>query len=377
MIRKWIILIFLITLFSCVEKYENDVVRDSNFLIVEAEITNLNEPYYVKLTRTTSLNSSTIIKETGADVEIETSDGNTVILSETSEGVYETNPADFNGEFGKSYVLTIYTSNGDIYQSESVVLNPVVELDTAYFALGELEDFNNETPLKTVDIIANTKEWNTDDEYYLKWEYVETYKLFPKYYVPEIPHIPCYNIIKNDEIIVDHTTSYSVNKIQNKKIYSILETDTKPYLGYTVSVRLISLNQSVYEFWKMLKENNVDNGSVFDDIPYNARSNVHCITNDDKKVFGYFNASEVSEKRISFQQPIFGIKFYDYYNKCIPITKGQVAFLQFLQTMNLDSTEVYIYDRVDDNIIFFVDRECVDCSQSSTTTVMPDYWPYD
>ncbi len=378
--KKWIIVVFLLALFSCVEKYESNIDGGSNFLVVEAEITNLDESYKVKLSRTAGLRENNIINETGATVEIESGGSVVATLTETSEGLYETNPAEFVGNIGNRYVLNIYTSDGEIYESDAVLLNQVVSIDTIYFALGEKENFSDGTVLKTVDIIADTKDWKPNTDYYFKWEYVETYKLFPTYSVmnrPEIPHIPCYNIIKNDEIIIDQASTYSENKIQNKKLYSILENETKPYFGYSVSVRLISLNESVYQFWEMLKENTEENGSIFDNIPYNAKSNIHCVTDDDKKVFGYFNASEVSEKRISFNPPIFDIKFYNYYDKCNPFTKGELAFLQFLQTMNLDSTEVYIYDRVDDNIIFFVDRECVDCSQSSTTTVMPDYWPFD
>lgn len=377
--KKWII-IFLFSLFSCVEKYESNIVGETDFLVVEAEITNLNEPYKVKLSRTTSLNSNTIVYENGATVEIEASSGNTTTLTPKSEGVYETNPMEFVGSIGDSYILRIYTSDGEMYESDPVVLNEVIELDEVYFALGEQENFDDGTVLKTVDIIANTKTWGNDSEYYFKWEYVETYKLFPTYSVmdrPEIPHVPCYNIIKNDEIIIDNSSLFSENKIQNKKLFSILENETKPYFGYTVSVRLVSLNESVFQFWKMLKESTENNGDMFDNIPYNAKSNIHCVTNDDKKAFGYFNASEVSEKRISFDPPIFDLKFSNYYDKCVPISKGYLAFLQFLQLMHMDSSDVYIYDMVEEDIVFFIDRECVDCSQTSTTTEMPDYWPFD
>ena len=378
---KIIILPIALLLFSCVEKYESNISGNNNFLIIEGMITDLSEPNEVVLTRTVDLNDKiSIIFETNAIVTISDDLGNTTILNEISEGRYITDPNEFIGKPDVNYTLTINTIDGNIYESDPVSLMDVVEIDSVFTTSNIGFNYTTGQQEFGIDINVATKPWSEEDEYFLKWDYIETWKLFPTYSVmnnPEIPHVPCYNIIKSSTIITDNTSQYSTNKIDKKQILYINENEYKPYFGYSIMVRQTALNESVYQFWKMLEENTQNNGNIFDKIPYNAISNIYCKNNDDVKVFGYFNASKVSEKRLSFKPPVFGIKFRNFYNSCTPISYTLDDFQIFIQAAHVDSSDVFVYDFVEDKILFFFNRECVDCSQSATTTIKPTYWPYN
>ena len=234
---------------------------------------------------------------------------------------------------------------------------------------------------KGIDINISTKEWSADEEYLLKWDYIETSKLLPTYSVmgrPDMPpNRPCYNIENNTEIITDNTILYSTNKIEKKNIISFNDDDTKPYFGYSLLIRQIALNEAVYQFWQMFEENTEENGDLFDEIPFNPLSNISCISDENTKVFGYFNASRVSEKRISFEPPVFDIYFNNIYNKCTPLAYSFEDFQTYLSVFNKDSMDVYVYDKTEESILFFTDRFCVDCALSSTTVEKPDYWNFD
>lgn len=381
--RKNILIIIFPVLFfiSCIERYESNITGNNNFLIVEAMITDLPEPNEVILTRTVDLNdNNSKIYESNAVVVISDNLGNTTVLDEISEGHYITDSDEFIGKPDVDYILTINTLDGDIYESDPVRLMDIVEIDSVFITPKIITNYTTGMQEMGIDINVATKSWNEEKEYFLKWDYVETWKLLPTYSVmsnPDIPHVPCYNIIKSSSIITENTTQYLTNKIAKKEILFINENDYKPYFGYSILVRQTALNESVYQFWKMLEENTQSNGNIFDKIPYNAISNIHCRNNNNMKAFGYFNASKVSEKRLSFKPPVLGIKFQNYYDFCNPIAYAPDEFQTYIRIANIDSSDVFVYDIVEGKILFFLNRECVDCSKSSTTTIKPAYWPYN
>jgi Domain of unknown function (DUF4249) len=380
--KKYYMIFIIFTLFSCVEEYDPKITGEKNMLIVEALMTDKLEPYEVNLSRSISLNEfNQVIHERNAIVVISDLNGNETTLKEVSAGKYESNPSELQGELGKDYVLTIYTDDGKIYESDPVILVDVVDIDSVSISYREEFNFEKRRLEESVDINVTTKEWGAGDEYYLKWDYIETSKLVPTYSVmnrPEMPpNRPCYNIEKNSEIITDNTTLYSTNKISNKRIRSLSEDDTKPYFGYSIQIRQIALNEAVYQFWQMLEENTEENGDLFDNIPFNPISNITCVNDQSTKVFGYFNASRVAEKRISFDPPVFGIYFNNVYDNCVLRALGSDAFNKYLSGHNLDSLDVYVYDQVGDTIMFLTKQSCIDCSVNSTTIEKPDYWNFD
>lgn len=244
----------VLLLFSCTEKYNRNISEDNNYLIIEGMITNLAESNVITLTRTSALNNeNTIMYEKNATVEISDNKGNKISLNEVSPGKYHTNPSGFVGEIGASYVLLITTESGDVYESDPVLLNDVVDIDSVFVTLNREFDYSANIYKTGIDINISTKEWREKDQYYLKWDFIETWKLFPTYYAEnrdDIPHVPCYNIKKGSEIVTDNTSLYSSNKIAKKRVAYLSETDYKPYFGYSILIRQTALNESVWQFWK-------------------------------------------------------------------------------------------------------------------------------
>lgn len=381
--KKYYLLSIILALFSCVEKYEPEIIGEENMLIVEALITDKAEPYKVTLTRSNKLNDSyKVIYEQNAIVVISEENGNSTTLIETSPGNYQSNPDELRGALGKAYILTIYTDDGKTYESDPVILVDVVDIDSVFITYREEFNYDVNKLEKGIDINVSTKEWSPDEEYFLQWTYTETSKLVPTYSAmgrPDIPPLrPCYNIENSSEIITENTSLIFKNKINKKKIVSYNDDDTKPHFGYSILVRQLALNESVYQFWQMLEENTEENGDLFDEIPFNPISNITCISDEKTKVFGYFNASRVSEKRLSFIPPIYDMHFVNIYDKkCGLLYYDEDDFDDYLNVFGYDSTDVYIYDISGGQVMFFTNRFCVDCAVSSTTLEAPDYWIFD
>lgn len=368
------LLVFIITttVFSCTEPYQFEVNDYEKILIVQGIITNQDGPYEVKLSRTLPLaiDDDSLIYETGALVTISDNSGNLEIFQEVSPGVYKSSTGGMKGELGKEYTLAIYTSDGVEYESDPVILRPVPEIDSVYATYRENYSFEEDKIIRGVDINVDTKEWENDD-FYFKWDYVETWKIIPPFEKMGEVITPCWQIDYCDKIVIENPSSFSVNKLEQQPIIYLSENSPKPHYGYSVLINQYSINESVFQFWRMVKETK-ENGSLFDNIPYNPICNIHCCNNGNTKVIGYFDASSVSSKRVYFKKAIFDIKFADINEGC----KEYWMEVNEFETIGPPSTP-YIIDAADGKIIYTMQKECVDCSVISTTTEKPDFWDYD
>ena len=111
---------------SCQKVISIDLNSPSPQLVVEANLSNLPGPYFVKLSKTVNFDNITDIPAvTGAVVEISDSSGNSETLTELENGIYRTGI--LQGVPGQTYRLTIRTDNR-IYESVSSMPYPVSEL---------------------------------------------------------------------------------------------------------------------------------------------------------------------------------------------------------------------------------------------------------
>ena len=362
---------------SCVKEYEHEVKEFDNVLIIQGLITNSDKPSTVVLSRTVNLNNpEAILYESDAVVEISDNNGNSETLKEISTGVFETSVDGIMGIIDREYTLTVYTSDGSIYMSEPVILRSVPDIDSVNLEYKEMYSYEESEMTNGVNISVVTSEWEEDTDFYLKWDYIETWKVFPRNWVEDlsIPHIPCYNIAYNADINIDNTALYSSGKI-NRDIIFIDENSYKPFYGYTILIKQYSMNESVYQFWRMLEENIENEGFLYDKVPYNTVSNIQCVNNDEKEVFGYFDASSIVEKRIYFISPEFGIKFPNEYDDKCRLTKMDIDLFELYYERI--TAPIYIISTDMGEVVFTGKRWCVDCSVNSTTTEKPNYWIYD
>ncbi|MDA0194572.1 MAG: DUF4249 family protein [Bacteroidetes bacterium] len=115
--RKGIlILLSLICAFnflSCVEEfYPNIPDSGVSFLMVEGQITDKAEPYFVKSSRSLPIRANDESPVSGANIQIE-EEGAVYVLSDQGDGLYSTNK--FTGQANHNYRLSI-TLDGNHYQ---------------------------------------------------------------------------------------------------------------------------------------------------------------------------------------------------------------------------------------------------------------------
>jgi hypothetical protein len=137
MINRWhrIIFIIIISFFlvKCIDPYTPRLRSFESRLVVDALVTDENTSNYVRLTRTTLLPDDEPVKVTGARVTIPDDLGGSFILEERYPGDYRTDSLSFRGEVGRTYTITIETSDGDRYESVPCRMYPVPGIDSLYY----------------------------------------------------------------------------------------------------------------------------------------------------------------------------------------------------------------------------------------------------
>lgn len=382
-----IIFVFLYLIVSgCVDEYELESKQFEDILVVQGLLTNEPGPYSVYLSKTISLNSESPVLVEDAVVSIIDQLGDVELLTEIEPGHYTTS-AGFATQLGYEYQLRIETTDQLIYFSEPVMLKEGPVIDTLYTEYKQEYNFDRDKYLKGISIKLNSTEWDiNDDDLYFKWDYEETWELeqkwdgfeilsgdtslieqFRGHYSDEV----CWNVDYSSVILLENTNNFNTNKILGKSIIYLNELNHKPYYGYSILVKQFIINKSVYKFWTFLNENSIDNGSVFDNIPYNAESNIECVNNTDEKVYGYFDAAYRSVKRLNLISPVNNVEFSDYNSRCSSETMSINEF-----TSSSLGKPVYALDiDLEMGTIRFTDlRFCIDCASVTNINNEPEYW---
>ncbi len=384
-----IVLIFAIITNRCVQPYEHNIDSYENLLVVQGLITNEDGPYEVLLTRTLSIDGDSAIFEEDAIVTIVDQDGNIEVLTEKSPGQYLTRP-EFKASMDHEYQLMIRTIDDVEYVSDIVKLLKGPDIDSLYIEYKSAYNFEYDEELEGIEIKLDTK-WGdiSNENYFLKWDYVATWEIKQKWMANEVEfrnwddifyfdqnenRKSCWSEEQSYDIILEDLSSYNTDELTGKTILHMDETNPRPKYGYSILVKQYAINESVYKFWEFMKENNIDNGSVFDNIPYNPKSNIEC-NNENIKVYGYFDAAYKSVKRLSFKSPVLGIYFQDIYGSC---EKQNMTIDEFLNSEYKGFTyAIFVKPELLGNpasISFTDQRFCVDCTLFSDSEVKPDFW---
>ncbi len=118
-------IIFWLVTFSCYQDPVNlDLSEFEEKIIIEANLSDLQEPQHVKISRTVGLNSRADFSPVrGATVTIKDDQGNGVQLRESGAGLYQA--SNFHGVPGTRYTLTVL-ADYQTYTAESTMPQPLV-----------------------------------------------------------------------------------------------------------------------------------------------------------------------------------------------------------------------------------------------------------
>jgi len=392
-----IISLIFCSLTSCIEEIDLNNFANESILIVEARLTNEYQKHTVKLSKTIPLDAENTEIESNAIVRIEDSSNNVFSFSETTPGIY-TSDNQFKAELTDSYVLTVNTSDGEIYTSSAQKIEGINTIDkitseVAVNAYGE----------EGVSIVVSSESANKDANYY-RYTYEETYKIIPPYWSNQTLKIirdtkpfivtrpddldaingkECYNTIKSISLIQTETKSLSVNSV-NYSIRFIPEYDPIIRHRYSILVNQYVQSHEAYTYFKTLDKLST-NENVFTQVQTGFFQGNLTSKNDSKKrVIGFFEVSSISKKRIFFN-------FFDLFTKYSrkPIDDCHVEAPKLYDSDEDPESPLILALRVR-KLVYARDNEyrtdmfpgpyrlttidCTDCRYTEGSNIKPTFW---
>lgn len=370
------LLFFMATAFfwSCKDPYYPPVnAKQTNYLVVEGYIT-ANTPTVIKLSKTrvvSKYDTARAMPETGAEVIVEDDHGGQYPLAENSPGTYTMGTVVLDSTY--KYSLYIATLSGKKYQSDFVPF----ETSPAITGIDQSLKQGN------LQVYVNSKNENNSSRFY-RWSYVETWEYHTPY-VSGYEYFPAYSGIgeritpvhicwvtnNSTNVVVGSSAGLQGNIIHSPLAYFI-NHDRRLSVLYSVLITQYSLDSSAYQFWKEMKNNSEDIGSIFSTQPSQAKGNIHNISDSTEKVIGYIGAGNTSQ----FRGFIDNSSLPASWNSPTECTTIWVPDIPDSITFYFSSGYIPLYVEYRENVKGYDGTfgECGDCTILGTNT-KPSFWP--
>jgi hypothetical protein len=329
----FLILVIFMLSGGCLERLEVPAISTTRSLVVDGMITDQPGPYIVKLFLSAPINVDLDNPDpvAGASVSISDDAGNAELLRERIPGTYETST--LQTSVGRKYQLKIITADGKEYESSPAVLTPAGKIDDLLFEFRE-NVINPTRPDRPQDAFSVTINSSSAPGYstLMRWRWTAIYhvKTFPELRTKSIiindlpvkvpdPY-PCSGYVTNDEhkLIPKkpceccdcYVTRYSNDVVISENNFSEngkfvdVQIDQVPadkwyfYDRYYIEAEQLSLQEDVYEFWKLAKTQQQGNGDIFQPNVVKVRGNIRCVSDPTEEVLGVFSVSGIAKKSI-------------------------------------------------------------------------------
>jgi hypothetical protein len=376
------LIIFIILMVGCKEKYVVQVNTPSTgFLVVEGFI-NISGNTDIVLTRSSGLDTPRVILEPGAEVDIQMQGGTSYPLAEASPGHYSNTGLSLDPS--QQYRLHIRTANGKEYESDYSVVKITPPIDSVNWT-----GTTNSVTGDEINIFVTTHDDQSQPGYY-QWQFEETWKYNAKYEsVLEYQNGPLILRPLSDLIytcwLSDTSTSINIantEKLNSNIIYQYpltqipYNTSNKLINRYSILVKQYAITSDWYEWNQKIKKNTEQLGSIFDAQPSETGGNIHCVTDPGESVIGFIGCTTETQERIFIDRTEIprGV-VSDGYDYCQPDTVGlsqEDIDLHFKGGYLIPITYVYkngfLYGIQSSTV------DCVDCRAKGGTSVKPPFW---
>jgi hypothetical protein len=375
--KHWILILFMLG--ACTDKYVANIKgQATGFLVVEGFI-NITGTTNIRMSRSTGLDSPVLIPETGAQVEIQSTNGASISLSELTTGNYSDTGLSLDPT--QLFRLHIKTSKGKDYLSDLSSVNISPPIDSLSWTAAS----------DGVTIYVTTHNPLVQPGYY-QWSYEETWK-YTSEYLSVVEYIDSGLIIRPDSEMIwtcwrsDISTTINIastEKLTSNVIYqypvALVPYDNTDKLidEYSILVKQTVLSQNWYEWVQKVQRNTEQLGSIFDALPSETGGNIHNTADPRETVIGFIGTSTETEKRIfinrtQIQPPML---VFSGYESCSLDTLKNLSpdslVAKFGQGIYIPIAVLY-----KQNLLIGASNSvsvCVDCRLKGGTLVKPDFW---
>jgi hypothetical protein len=372
---------------GCKKPYNPTVISSPNhYLVVEGVIDVGDSITVIKLSQTVNLGDN--VKTSGLSgyaLTIE-DEAKTIIAqlypSPGQNGTYAS-AGPLNLDQSKKYRLHI-SGDGKEYASDYIGVKKTPPIDSIGFA----PKGNN------LNIYVNTHDATNNTRYY-RWDYTEAWKFHAKYESGFIvdpvtkgirvrkqdeASYYCYTGDKSSNTVIASSAKLTSDVIFQAPVTTIVSTNEKLSVRYSILLRQYGLTKEGYEFWENIRKNTEQLGSIFDAQPSQLQGNIHSISNPAEPVIGFVTITNVQRKRIfidNSQLPAEWYPIYPYSCSADSALLYNPKTMQYeVQTRIIGGGGVPISSIIDKNVLIgytYSSIECTDC-RIRGKSLAPPFW---
>ncbi|MCF8364856.1 MAG: DUF4249 domain-containing protein [Bacteroidales bacterium] len=376
-----ILILLLITFFSCEEEFEPKIDSSSESLIVvDGMISNLPGPYTIKLSLSSKIESPEYTPLNGFMVMIEDDLGNSEYCWESHAGNYITANPDFRGITGRKYKVNLISPEGKNYQSAFEKLREPAAIQSIDYKLEFASDEDLTYDIAGYRFYVSTGQAPVDTNYFM-WQLISTFKYtadFNIYWIWEGYLRPvtnydtlktCYKTDTLPDIFLLNTENMKPPVVSNFPLHYVT-TETRALMErYSVLVRQFSMSKESFKFWRIIKDQNTNLGNLYSKQPFQVKGNVYNPQNPDEIVLGHFMVAGISEKRIFVNRPEPPVKMR--YPVC---SDPEWIFENFGALPEFPPSSWPIFATIVNNKNALPNKWCMDCRENGGTIEKPDFW---
>lgn len=371
-IRYKLITFLGLILGACLDPYPAPVSgTDAQLLVVDAEINSTDSTARVQLSRSIGLNETRFYPTvTTANVSIESSDGQTINLTQVTEGIYTARQY-----FNRDLTYQLHISDGGVeYASDPITLVRNTPFDSVVWTADE----------ERLEINVNSHDDSPGSKYY-RYDFEETheYRSFfssdwiiennvAVYRTPQQNITYCWITKPSSRILLTTTEGQDQNVVSNYNIMRVPRGDRRLWHKYSLLVRQIPLDKSAFEYWTKVSQVSESLGGLFDPIPYNIQGNIHVVSGNADNVLGYFSGGDISTRRVTIPNNQLPANYFGVLNTACRQNYVSVNRLSSLQgrgaiLTTADYFGIFIVG------YFYSTPSCVDCTLEGGENVEPDF----
>lgn len=267
------------------------------------------------------------------------------------------------------------------FESDWLTVCPAPVIDDLSYSLDEIR--------KELDIGLSM---HCQGSSHFRWSYSEDWQyhsdLMASYYYDEASRTVlngtggyyfCWSHVDSPNIYIFSTENQIEDRFEELDFYRIPLGDRRLQMLYRITLQLTALSEDAYAYWRSVRQNTEEQGSIFAPTPSALASNVHCLSDPDFQILGYLNAAQVAEARMYYdnsvakfhQDPVGG--YFERFELDVPIDEksNQEAY----RSGYLPYSAIYAEAATEPTSYLWVSAICIDCRKSGGTTTKPADWP--
>jgi len=180
-------------------------------------------------------------------------------------------------------------------------------------------------------------------------------------------------------ISIFSTENQIEDRFEELDFHHIPLADRRLQMLYRITLQLTALSEDAYAYWRTVRQNTEEQGSIFAPTPSALASNVHCTSHPDYQVLGYLNAAQVAQAQMYYDNSV--AKYHQdppggYYEKLemqVPI--DPLSNLEAYRSGYLPYRQIYEGITTVPTHYMWAAAICIDCRRSGGTTTKPADWP--